>query len=121
MHEYQRLIQAELDARGWTVSELARRAGMHRQTLYKIVNDTRAHIGQMPDDNTIDRISGALGIPGERLRQAAAHSLVGVATDETGDPLDGYSTEYLLDYVKRRIASDLPLAARTEERPKPNA
>ena len=117
MHEYRRLIQAELDARGWSVSELARRAGMHRQTLYKIVNDTRPHIGQMPDDSTVERIAGALGIPAERLSAAAARSLIGADAD-AGDPLDSYSTEYLLDYIKRRVANDLLMAARAEDRPK---
>jgi transcriptional regulator with XRE-family HTH domain len=118
MHAYRRLIQAEMDARGWSVSELARRAGMHRQTLNKIVNDKRSHIGQMPDDATIERIAGALGIPAHRLSQAAAQSLIGDNAIE-GDPLDTYSTEYLLDYIKRRVSSGLPIAARTEDYPKP--
>ena len=109
-----------MDARGWTVSELARRAGMHRQTINKIVKDNRSHIGQMPDDTTIERIAGALGIPSHRLSQAAAHSLIGDG-GETSDTLDAYSTEYLLDYIKRRISSDLPLAARSEDKRKPNA
>ena len=107
MHEYRRLIQSEMDARGWTVSELARRAGMHRQTINKIVRDDRTHIGQMPDDTTIERIAGALGIPAYRLSQAAARSLIG-ETDDIDDSLDGYSTEFLLDVIRRRVTSESP-------------
>ena len=92
---------------------------MHRQTIYKIVRDDRAHLGQMPDDATIDRIAGALGIPAHRLAQAAARSLTGATADDD-DPLNSYSTDYLLDYIKRRVNnSDLPMAARTEDHPKP--
>ena len=127
MHEYRRLIQSEMDARGWSVSELARRAGMHRQTVNKIIKDTRSHISQMPDDATIERISGAFGIPAERLSQAAARSLIGEPAAD-GDPLDSYSTAYLLDYIKRRVADpptrtttipeEIRIAARTSDDPK---
>jgi transcriptional regulator with XRE-family HTH domain len=118
MHPYRELIQSEMDARGWRPSELARRAGLHRQLISKILNDQRDHLGQMPDDATLAGIAAALGIPEGRVRQAAARSLDGYI-DASSDPLDSYSTEYLLDVIKRRVGTDLPMAARNETEPKP--
>lgn len=121
MHEYRKLIQAELDRRGWRQSELARRGGLGRSVINKILNDDRPHLGQMPDDSTMDGIATGFGIPVERVRQAAARSLVGyVETGDPADPLDNYSTEYLLDVIKSRLSDgdSLPFAARREKLPK---
>ena len=54
MHPYRKFIHSEMDARGWKPADLARRSGLSRQTLSKILNDDRARLGQMPDDSTID-------------------------------------------------------------------
>jgi transcriptional regulator with XRE-family HTH domain len=121
MHQYREFVQAELDARGWKQSDLARRSGLHRSLISKILNDDRPHLGQMPDDTTIDGIAKGFGIPAERVRQAAARALDGYAESSGGDPLDSYSTDYLLDVIRRRMtpADNLPMAARTSDEPKP--
>nr|WP_046285135.1 helix-turn-helix transcriptional regulator [Mycobacterium sp. UM_NZ2] len=77
MHEYRRFVQTELDNRGWTAGGLARKAGMHRQTISKILKDEREHLGQMPDDSTLEGIAKGFGIPVEPVRLAAARSLAG--------------------------------------------
>lgn len=77
MHEYRRFVQSELDKRGWSPGQLARIAGMHRQTISKIVKDDRDHIGQMPDESTLEGIARGLGIDVGLIRQAAARSLAG--------------------------------------------
>lgn len=121
MHEYNRLIQQGLDERGWKQADLARRGGLHRSLISKILKDDRDHLGQMPDDATMEGIARGFGIPVERVREAAARSLVGYIDSGGGDPLDSYSTDYLLDVIRRRMtpADNLPLAARTSDEPKP--
>jgi len=120
MHEYRRLVQSELDDRGWSQSDLARRAGMGRSVINKILNDDREHLGQMPDDSTMDGIARGFGIPVERVRRAAARSLIGYVDDGLGDdPLESYTVEFLLEYTSRRAAKELA-AARMEDEPKPN-
>ena len=125
MHPYRKFIQGEMDARGWKPADLARRSGLSRQTLSKILNDDRVHLGQMPDDSTIDKLAAAFGVPTDRVRQLAARSLLGYSESEDVDGLDSYSTEYLLEVIRRRVTPDadaeMPLAARREDRPKPNA
>ena len=102
MHEYRRFLQTELDKRGWTAGALARRAGMHRQTISKILKDDRQHLGQMPDNSTLEGIARGFGISAERVRLAAARSLVGY-TEEHGTADSGSDN----DSVKA-FASDHP-------------
>jgi len=116
MHDFKRLIRQGLDERGWRQADLARRGGLHRSLISKILNDEREHLGQMPDDATMEGIARGFGIPVERVREAAARSLVGyVGPPSTGEPLDAYSLEYIADYLGRKVAD---LAARTENYPK---
>ncbi len=113
-HAYRAFIRAEMDARGWKPADLARRSGLSKQTLSKILNDDRPHLGQMPDQSTVEGLAAAFGVPVERVRKAAAQSLVGYVGDQT-DSLDDYSTEYLLEVIRRRVATDLPMAARSTD------
>lgn len=105
MHEYRRFIQAELDARGWKPAELARRSRLHRQLIWKILNDERDHLGQMPDESTMEALAAGLGISVDRVRTAAARSLSGytddgapITTDLKKVPIDA-----LLGEIRRRI------------------
>ena len=56
-----RFIENELDARGWTSSDLVRRSGLHRQLIWKVLHDTRAHLGQMLDPETLEGIARGFG------------------------------------------------------------
>jgi len=118
MHEYKRLIQQGLDERGWKQADLARRGGLHRSLISKILKDERDHLGQMPDDSTMQGIARGFGIPVERVREAAARSLVGYVgpASSGGEPLDAYSLEYIAEYLGRKATE---LAARTSDEPKP--
>lgn len=108
MHPYRKFIHSEMDARGWKPADLARRSGLSRQTLSKILNDDRARLGQMPDDSTIDKLAAAFGIPAERVRKVAAQSLIGyIEPAEFSDPLESFSTDYLWSEIRRRMNSDL--------------
>jgi hypothetical protein len=57
----------------------------------------------MPDDTTIEGIAKGFGIPADRVRQAASRALDGYVESSDGDPLDSYSTAYLLEVIRRRV------------------
>jgi transcriptional regulator with XRE-family HTH domain len=54
---------------------------MHRQTISKILKDNREYLGQMPEESTLQGIAKGLGIDAEKVRLAAARSLVGYTED----------------------------------------
>lgn len=107
MHEYRRFIQSELDARGWRQSDLARASGLSRQLVSAILRDRRDHLGQMPDFATMQGLADGLRIPVERVRTAAARSLVGYVDD--GQPLtpslQDVPLDALLNEIRRRVES----------------
>lgn len=118
VHEYRRFVQAELDARGWEPPELVRRAGVNRQLVWKILKDDREHLGQMPDDATMEAIATGFGIDVERVRTAAARSLRGYADD--GHPittdLAAIDIDILLAEIRRRVTT--PVAVNGSHSPK---
>ena len=105
MHEFQRFIQSELDARGWRQADLVRRSGLSRQLISGILRDTRDHLGQMPDASTIQGLADGFGVPADRVRTAAARSLVGYVDDGSAltPALSEVSTDALLNEIRRRL------------------
>ncbi|GAB3134905.1 hypothetical protein GCM10027289_27700 [Tsukamurella serpentis] len=105
MHEYQRFVQSELDARGWRQTDLVRRSGLSRQLVSNILRDNREHLGQMPDAATITGLARGFGIPAETVRIAAARSLADYSDDGTAltITLNEVSTDALLNEIRRRI------------------
>ncbi|TDH48715.1 XRE family transcriptional regulator [Mycobacterium eburneum] len=105
MHEYRRFIQQQLDDRGWRRADLAHKSGLSRQLISQILTDKREHLGQMPDDRTMERLAKGFGVPVEIVRTAAARSLVGYQDDGVSltVPLQGVSTDALLNEIRRRI------------------
>ncbi|KMV18302.1 hypothetical protein ACT17_11750 [Mycolicibacterium conceptionense] len=105
MHEYRRFIQQQLHERGWKSADLVRQSGLSRQLISKILNDTRDHLGQMPDDTTLEGLARGFGMKVELFRTAAARSLVGYVDD--GEALTiqlrDISTDALLNELRRRI------------------
>lgn len=105
MHEFRRFIQGELDARGWRQADLVRASGLSRQHVSQILTDTRDNLGQMPDAATLTGIADGLGVPAERVRTAAARSLVGYT--DSGEPLtpalQDVSIDALLNEIRRRV------------------
>ncbi|WP_155770045.1 helix-turn-helix domain-containing protein [Mycobacterium asiaticum] len=106
MHEYRRFIQAELDARGWKPADLVRRSKLRRQLIWKILHDDRDHLGQMPDDTTLEAIADGFGIPVDRVRTAAARSLVGYTDDgrPVATDLEAVPTDVLIEELRRRTS-----------------
>ena len=123
VHEYRRFVQAELDAREWKPAELASKAGLHRQLVWKILNDDRPTLGQMPDESTMEAIASGFGIPVDRVRTAAARALRGYEDD--GAPLSNdlsvVSDDVLLTEIRRRFeqarsGASLPVAPANERK-----
>lgn len=105
MHEYRRFIQQQLDERGWTQAELVRKSGLSRQLIWSVLNDGRDHLGQMPDERTLEGLAKGFRLPIETIRTAAARSLVGYTDDGTvlTIRLQDVSTDALLNEIRRRI------------------
>ncbi|OZC62734.1 hypothetical protein CH276_14020 [Rhodococcus sp. 06-470-2] len=105
MHEFKRFIQKQLDDQGLRQADLVTRSGLTRSHISKLMRDQRDHLGQMPDKETLEALAKGFGIPVERVRTAAARSLVGYIDD--GSPisleLGEVPTDALLNELKRRI------------------
>lgn len=111
MHEYRRFIQQQLDSRRWKQADLARHSGLNRQLISNIVNDKRSHLGQMPENSTLEGIAKAFGIPVERVRIAAARSLAGYTDDGAALTLrlQDVHIDVLLNEIRRRVEQARPV------------
>lgn len=65
MHEYQRFVQREMNARNWNQNDVARHAGLNRQTISAIMKDEREKLNQLPDSKTIDGLARAFTVSRE--------------------------------------------------------
>jgi transcriptional regulator with XRE-family HTH domain len=121
VHEYRRFVQTELDARKWKPAEFASKAGLHRQLVWKILNDDRPRLGQMPDESTMEAIANGFGIHVDRVRTAAARALRGYEDDGTplSNDLSVVPDDVLLTEIRRRFeqahsGAGLPVATPNE-------
>ncbi|MDV6267027.1 helix-turn-helix domain-containing protein [Rhodococcus globerulus] len=106
MNEFSSFIQEQLDIRGWKPSELATRSGLSRQHISKLLNDKRDHLGQMPEQKTMEGLTRAFeGVSMETVRDVAARALGTVADDrrQTALDLQHVSIDALLTEIKRRV------------------
>jgi transcriptional regulator with XRE-family HTH domain len=99
---------------GMDAAQLARGAAVDPKTVASLEHGER-----WPRDRSRAGIESALGWKAGSLDDIRAG---GEPTPVViGDPLDSYSTDYLLDVIRRRMtpSDNLPLAARTSDEPKP--
>ncbi|MGP5381598.1 helix-turn-helix domain-containing protein [Glutamicibacter arilaitensis] len=75
MHELGRYLQRKLDDHGWTVSELIRRTGLSRQTVYNLINDNREYMDQTPQRKTVNGLAQALGVSPTEILTVSAQAL----------------------------------------------
>lgn len=82
-------LRSKLDERGMTAAELARRSGVTKQNIGRILNDTPHPIsGALPKVSveTIDKLAKALDVPLDEARLAAGYAPQTVATRPTTIP-----------------------------------
>lgn len=105
MHEFQRFIQQQLDARGWKQADLVRKSGLTKQHVSNLLRDTREHLGQMPEEKTIRALARGFQIPTEVVRTAASRALAGYSDE--GQPLHvdihQVPLDTLLNEIRRRF------------------
>lgn len=100
MHELGRYLQRKLDSHGWTVSELIRRTGLSRQTVYNLLNDTREHMDQTPQRKTVNGLADALGVSPIEILTVSAQAL--------GVPIEALPPESALSTAtNRQILTEL--------------
>lgn len=105
MHELGRYLQREIDRRGWTIAELARRATVSRQTVYSLVNDTREQMDQTPQRKTVNALAEALGVDPLEILTASAQALgVPVEVTPTSDSLGHVSDQQILMELASRLS-----------------
>lgn len=102
MHAYRRFIQEQMDARGWKQADLARQAGLQRQTVSKIMSDTRDRMDRMPDQATIAALSKAFRIPESSLLAVVGEAL-GIPVSVERVRLDDVPNEDLIRELQRRL------------------
>ncbi|MGP4995081.1 helix-turn-helix domain-containing protein [Glutamicibacter ardleyensis] len=100
MHELGRYLQRKLDSHGWTVSELIRRTGLSRQTVYNLLNDPREHMDQTPQRKTVNGLADALGVSPIEILTVSAQAL--------GVPIEALPPESILSTATdRQILTEL--------------
>jgi transcriptional regulator with XRE-family HTH domain len=67
METFGNWLETELERRGWTQADLARASNLHRQTINRVIRQTRMR----PDDDTLQAIAQALGYPVEEVYRRA--------------------------------------------------
>lgn len=102
MHEYRRFVQREMDKRGWNPNQTAQYAGLNRQTVYDIVQDTRDALPRVPSEKTISGLSKAFGVGREVILAHVAQAM-GLPTTVTRADAAELSDVDLLAEVRKRM------------------
>lgn len=98
-------IKTELDKRGWTQSDLARRSGLSRARVSQIVDESKPRMIRIPGDDTINALARALSVSATQVRTIIGEEM-GIPTRPVpvGDPAL-MSDDELLSELGRRLAS----------------
>jgi transcriptional regulator with XRE-family HTH domain len=92
----QELVLAHCDATGDTLSDIAERAGLSRQTLSALMH--RPNKGNLPRTSTLDRLAVGLGVSPRTVRDAAQIAVLGLNGDD--EPYDR-RVVVLIDQARR--------------------
>jgi transcriptional regulator with XRE-family HTH domain len=77
MDALQDLVTEHMDRTGDTLSDIAARGGLSRQTLSGLMNRHTGDGGAMPRTQTLQALARGLGLPFETVRVAAAVAVYG--------------------------------------------
>lgn len=118
MHALGEYLSYEIKRRGWTGSELARRAGLTKQSVANLMAPNKETLGRMLERRTFAGLAQALGVPSEVLVLKAAEAMgipVPSAVDEVQEEApatlqeleeslrSGLSAEELFGYLHRYL------------------
>jgi len=108
MHAFRRLIQQRIDERGETSADVARRAGLSKQTLHSILTDDRPSIREMPSRKTVQGLAAALQMPTDQLLIAAAEAYGVPVTKPVVVPsvVDVADSELARELARRAVARE---------------
>lgn len=75
MHALGEYLAKELEVRNWTQADLARHAGMTRQSVSNLLSPEKAQLGSLLFRDTFVGLSRALGVPAQDLVAKAAEAM----------------------------------------------
>lgn len=116
MHEYRRFVQREMDKRGWNPNQTAQYAGLNRQTVYDIVQDTRDVLPRVPSEKTISGLAKAFGVGREVILAHVAQAM-GLPTTVTRADAAELSDTDLLAEVRKRMGARHDREAESQQGP----
>lgn len=102
MHEYRRFVEREMDKRQWNPNQVAQHAGLQRQTVYDIVQDTREVLPRPPAPKTVDGLSSAFGVGREKILAAVAEAM-GLPVKIVRADVSAATNDELMRELSRRL------------------
>lgn len=107
-------LQNELDERGWSQSELARRAGLGAEKRAMISSYlTRKRL--RPDEDTLQAIAKGFGLPPEIVYRAAGIKLSAAKIDEAAEQIL-YETHDLTEQEKEEVLAFIRMKKNLREK-----
>lgn len=103
MHDYRRFVEREMSKRQWNANQVAQHAGLQRQTVYDIVQDTREVLPRPPAKKTIDGLSQAFGVSREKILAAVAVSM-GLPVQIVRADVSTATNDELMNELSRRLS-----------------
>lgn len=112
MHALGQYLDQQARSRGWTTSELARRAGLTKQSVANLLSPDKDHLGRMLEPRTFNGLAGALGVPAEVLVLKAAEAMgIPVPPPPQGGPTDLVDhPPATMERLTRFLREDVPSA-----------
>jgi len=104
-------LNAEMHSRGWSQSDLARKSGLHRAVISKILSES-----SKPTPETCQALAAALKIPPEQVFRAAGLLPPRAAADEITERAEHIISAYRYPETKQRALDYLELLRLQEER-----
>ncbi|MDN5585875.1 MAG: helix-turn-helix transcriptional regulator [Brevibacterium sp.] len=102
MHEYRRFVEREMDKRQWNPNQVAQHAGLNRQTVYDIVQDTRESLNRIPSEKTISGLASAFGVGREKILAAVAEAM-GLPIQIVRADVSAATNDELMSELSRRL------------------
>lgn len=102
MHAYRRLIQAEMDKRGWKPADLVRHSGLTKQTVSNLLSDDRDELRQRPGEPTVLGLQRAFGIARQVILSAIAEAM----DLPVGERVVVYDASHVSDEELLRVLAD---------------